>query len=130
MRIKINVTKEILEKSMYCPMIGNCTVEQHELIRTNCAFSVAWRELFPDAKVWHSCTWLTPNYTVVNQVRHSDEVSLYIQKFDKCLSFEERLTLPEASFEFDIPDSAIDSIGLQELETILSKSVNLELVDR
>lgn len=130
MRIKINVTKEILERSMYCPLIKTCNDVEFETIKTNCAFSVAWRELFPDAIVWQGNTNLTPYGEDRGYVSHSREVMAYIKNFDNCITFEDRLKIPEASFEFDIPDSAIEAIGLQELETILSKSVNLELVDR
>lgn len=59
------------------------------------------------------------------------EAMSMVNAFDKlgvdCL-FQDRLKLPEMSFEVDFPDEMVEQIGIDELNTILSKSQTLEAV--
>jgi hypothetical protein len=125
MKITVKITKDILEKSKSCPFLRTCTEEEVDIVKSNCAFSVAWREIFPDAVVFQGSTILIPGYGIIP---HSKDIIKYIQDFDNCETEKERANLPEASFTFDIHDYIIDSIGIDQVNEILSKSQTLEKV--
>jgi hypothetical protein len=127
MKILIKVTKDVLRRSMMC---------ENEY-GSNCAIAVAVRELFPSACVGASGMCIGDDY-IINRLRverqiydvtHSQAVSDFIWGFDHLWnSPEERLNLPELSFEIEVPDSVIQSIGISEVYRILSESKTLEMV--
>lgn len=120
MKVKVNVTKEILSDSSEC----NFSPER------NCMIAVAIIELFPDANVWNERANLL-GY-------HSD------CKFDRCLlphiaiesirifdtsSPEQRLSITPFSFEIEVPEYVIEKIGLNQIYKVLSESKSLEHVN-
>lgn len=113
MTIRIHVTKEILRESMYCPREG---------LSKNCAIASAVREIFPDAGVG---TWGI--YLDWCEISLPDEASDFVKKFDDSTPLE-RSALTPLSFSVNVPDSAINRIGIQEVESILSNSLTLEKV--
>jgi hypothetical protein len=123
MTIQINITKDVLKKSMYCGT-SKCV----GLVRYNCAFSVALRDIFPFAGVGSEyitldCSGITTKEWVFN----TPEVTKFIEYFDSLVETpEKRLEIKEQSFEIDIPDSVIEKIGLSEVEMILSESKTLQ----
>lgn len=131
MTIKIHITKEILEKSMYCG------VDIDKPISKNCAVSLAIRDMFPDAAVNYNRIFFNAKdaklYFSKAALQEDSSVILsfdtlrWIKTFD-WTPVDKRLKLPPFSFEIDIHDSVIDKIGIEEVEKILSKSLTMEKV--
>lgn len=115
MKIRINVTKEVLEKSK------KCNLNYHQ----NCAIACAVKDLFPMAEVHYA--WITFNEDT--DVMLPDHAKDFIRKFDSLKAEPQaRAELHPISFDIDVPSSVIDEIGIQEVERILSKSETLEKV--
>jgi hypothetical protein len=133
MKLKINITKNILAESMYCKgtirgKVGqNCAIgkaiynlfgnrswvasEKIEIFKTDIDFeNVAW--------------WTEPKYSISLPI----EAAMFIDTFDKKTPFE-RLEMDELSFEVDIPEEVIEEIGINEVHQILEKTPSLELVN-
>lgn len=139
MTIRIHVTKDILEKAMYCginPETGNKLKNEISNIGSNCGIGVAVRELFPNAWVSNSSIWLfdiTPDYNyVMGRPPHiyislPIEAKAFIRRFD-FFKPEDRVNMTPVSFNIDVPDEVINRIGIQEVESILSNSLTLEKV--
>lgn len=113
MKILIKVTKDVLRQSMHCSL---------DQATSNCAISVAVRHLLPDAKV-------LPNFITTPDacMLLPREAQLFIYAFDNATP-EQRLALPEISFEIDLPNEVIEMIGIGEVYKVLSESITLELV--
>jgi len=129
MKIKINVTKEILEKSAAC--LSNSFKQASQ----NCAIALAVREIFPRAGVSDtdistvSCN--EQDYDVNADIGFMElpkSARRFIQNFDRA-SYYGRCTMSPISFEIDVPDSVIEKIGLDEVRRILAESKTLELVE-
>jgi len=127
MKLKIKVTKDILEKSKMCG------VENSMEIPTNCAISLAIRDIFPLAYVQSYYMYFDIN-DVGNAIgMHENSVSLpiwvtdYIQMFDMTLP-DDRPKLPEFEFEISVPDSIIERININEIKTLLQNHPTLELI--
>lgn len=120
MTIKINITKEILEKSMYCRStdVG---------VTKNCAIAVAVRDLFPNAIVGLCSAYPSNECLPEQKMDLSRDARRFIYEFDM-LSPELRIKMIPISFEIEIPDSVIDRIGVNEVNEILSKSLTMEKV--
>lgn len=131
MKILIKVTKEVLKRSAGC---GRSSLSN---IGSNCAVALAVVDIFPNAWVSHAFIHLhnvnypTFNYVCDNEATHSIPlprfVSQFISDFDS-LDYNNRINLPEISFEIEVPQSVIDKIGISEAYRILSESKTLELV--
>lgn len=120
MKIKIKVTKEILQESKMC--------QSDNQIGMNCAIARAVRDVFPAA--WVSHFNLYPFYFKddgITSINMPAEASLFITKFDRN-DANERVNMTEVSFEIDVPDDVIDQIGISEVHRILKESKTLELV--
>jgi len=122
MKIKISITKEVLQRSMLCG-VENAN-GGYTTISDNCAVSVALRDVFGFVQTTH-------DYIIMYKFNH-EMVSLpqiasdFITKFDRLVdSPEKRLDLPETDFEIDIPSSIIDQINIENIH----KSATLELVN-
>lgn len=124
MRILIKVTKEILEASKMCGA-------DHGSIGNNCPIALAIRNIFPIAWVSGSSIQIDGNYFWQPESIMLPPIAvMFIMKFDKLKSKpKKRLLLHPISFEIDVPDSYIDSIGIEEVKDILSRSKTLELVN-
>ncbi len=137
MKITIKITKDILKKSMMC---GSYPTDKN--IGQNCAIALAIRDIFPDAHI-QKYKILTNYYckenilskrglaTYVEEINIllPDIASDFIILFDSLrLIPENRLLLPELSFEIEISDELIETIGINEAIEIINKSETLELV--
>lgn len=136
MKLKINVTKEVLRKSMWCKTDKMVPLYPgHKGSTTNCAITYALHEVFPCVITTHQSVWF---YGTLEDI--SKDVSIgravlpsiatnFIDKFDSLVHRpEKRLELPEISFEIDVHESVIDSIGINEVKELISKSKTLEIV--
>ncbi len=138
MKIQINVTKDILERSKMCGLTGT-----PRNTGFNCAISLAIREIFPDAWV-ATCKIVPflfkPLYNIKEVMSYEvdsvtediialpKEASEFINEFDRYGS-ERRSRMQPISFEIDVPDSIIEKIGISEAIEIIKNSETLELVN-
>lgn len=119
MTILIKVTKEILEKSMYCGIGwgGGSIIE-------NCAIAYAVREIFPGAQVGDGIYLYNMN---AEKIPIPVEAQGFIGKFDGLMPGD-RVKMKPISFEIEVPSEVIDQIGIGDVYKILSESKTLELV--
>jgi hypothetical protein len=115
MKILIKVTKDVLKRSAHC-----CVDD----INTNCAIAVAVRDLLPFATVGYECINLAGKAEPILQ---PSKMHRWITAFDM-MTPEQRLRLPEVSFEVELQNEHINLIGIGEVYRILSESKTLELV--
>jgi len=128
MKIQINITKDILKRSMMC---GTNPLQK---VTSNCAIALAVRDIFKFAQVSKDNIYF---YKEDND-NHSNYISgcslpesarVFIEKFDYLFNNpEKRLKLPEFSFEIEIPNAVIEQMNLSEVYKILSESETMELV--
>lgn len=127
MKIKIKITRDILYRSQ------NCNSDNQ---KKKCAIALAIRDLWPNALVWGcGITGILPSHkripdngvSVGYEIKFDWSVTEWISMFDK-LEPEERIKLPEYSFDIVVPDEAIEKIGIDQAYKVLSESKTLELV--
>lgn len=127
MKLTVKITKEILKESMMCGT-DDCFIAE------NCAVTKAIKDFFPLAKTeerevfpfWRHQDTLRATSNTIRLPRIATD---FIIDFDSLSRDpEQRLLLPEFSFEIDVPDEVINQIGLKEVEKILSESKTLSMV--
>lgn len=125
MKILIKITKDVLRRSAMCD----------SEVGRNCAVGLAIVEIFPTAWVGGSSIHIydqVPDCVLVHEccsvcsLALPTAASTFIYRFDHSTPAE-RLLLPEFSFEIEVPQQLIDSIGIGEVYRILSESKTLEL---
>lgn len=115
-KLKIKVTKEILERSKMC--------EMDKLIYENCAIACAIKDIFPLSKVWK--TYIELPFDI--RIHLPQEAIIFISAFDMfapCM----RLTMQPIEFEIEIPDTVIEKINIEELRPLLENHPTLELIN-
>lgn len=118
------MTKDILQRSMMC---GTSLFNKFEITKS-CAIALAVRDIFPKAEVMLDSLYPTENVSCC--ISLPPEATYFIYTFDKLKdSPKTRITMPEISFEIDVPDAIIEKIGIDEAKEILKKSDTLELVE-
>lgn len=115
-KLRITVTKEILEKSK------NCRPEFAFAVH-NCAIALAVRDIFPTAEVNYDFIGIEGLETIPLPEAAID----FIEKFDDANSLE-REKMDPISFEIEIPDSVINQINIDELKPLLENHPTLQLV--
>ena len=121
MKILIKITKNILERSMMCGQNLNKVGE-------NCAVALALRDVFPNAYVTGSFINIEGGWGGTNDsIMLPENAVCFIASFD-VKKPHERPLMRLFSFEIDVPDSVIESIGIDEVKQILSNSKTLEYV--
>lgn len=151
MKLRINCTKETLNKAIMCGF----TKEQY-YTPNNCWISLAVRELFPLASVCYIDTSKYKNLYcyAIYPFGAEENVEIFIPlpkiavgniiEFDRCrerytfrkLSTDERIkhrkTLEPFSFDIEVSDEileiALRNINIKSLDDILKGSLNLEKV--
>lgn len=139
MKILIKITKEVLERSMFCgidPQTGiNMSSLQSDTGR-NCAIGNAICDLFQNAWVSNESVWIfdkVPDYSMAVSRLSRIKILLpriatnFIYAFDH-KSPEGRVDMQPFSFEIDVPKEVIEMIGIGEVYKVLSESRTLELV--
>jgi hypothetical protein len=71
--------------------------------------------------------WAHNNWTDFGVIDLPDTATEFIFQFDSRRPAD-RLTMPEISFEVDVPSEMIEAIGIGQAYKILSESKTLELV--
>src|SRR5688572_23200458 len=136
MKLKIKVTKEILQES------SNCDTKTEGGV--NCALARAVRDILPTSSVQQHyilpCLYKSIQGGAAGMgvlegvkkklaIRTTFEMADFIELFDKATP-KERLEMEEQEFELDLPDWVIDMIGdgnVEEVKKIISSSKTLEL---
>lgn len=121
MKILIKVTKDVLFRSRMCGLGGAG-------LSTNCAIAVAIRDLFPKASIGCPSMIFDSSQSDLryDNILPSKALS-FISKFDSSTP-EERVNMPEFSFELPIPEEVINRISIGMIYKVLSESRTLELV--
>lgn len=124
-KLKIKVTKEILEKSAFCGYEGPI---DEDTMGTNCAIALAVRDIFPQA-------WVAPHIICpfgIKGLTHRDDIILpqeaqnFIDVFDGYTP-ELRIQMSELEFEVEIPDTVIEQINISEVTSLLQNHPTLKL---
>jgi hypothetical protein len=125
-KLKIKVTKEILQRSAFCSGSG---------ITEDCAIALAVRDLFPKASVsWRvihtqgiskeGFFWLDPYPS--KKILLPESARDFIEKFDLGTP-SERMLIPELEFEVDVPDTVLEDINIEELKPLLENHPTLQI---
>ena len=132
LKIRIDCTKEHLEKAKYCELLQRANFEKfNKDPLSNCWVALACSDIFPYCIV-NGLKIVSKNRTW--EIRLPSYVSDEIANFDLCKSIEEREALKPFSFEIEIDPDTLDKIleengfSLKELEAIIENSDNLERV--
>lgn len=134
-KLKIKVTKEILEKAK------DCQNTKQDPLGYNCAIALAIREVFPFALVYRTRIGVFESEEHVMERFRGGEFSRpkaigcmalpikaqqFIMAFDM-KSPQSRATMDEIEFEMEIPDDILETINITEVKEILKTSKTLEL---
>lgn len=138
MKVKINITKEVLEESKMCNTGGLTNA-----VGMSCAIAKAVNNLLGN-HAWVGKETINIHKSITTYMKDThlaidfgkeiadiplpEEAKCFIKSFDK-LTPEERVKMDEISFEIDIPDSVIEFIGISEAKEIIKNDKYLELVD-
>jgi hypothetical protein len=123
MKLKIKVTKEILERSMHCGL-DKC---EYATSYENCAIAVACQEIFPKCSVsgrkinssFYGSIWSIPIPLSAQK---------FICDFDNCTPLV-RKSMPEFEFEVELNDKVLAAINIEEAREALKNSTTLELIE-
>lgn len=142
-KLKIRVTKEILDRSKMCNTDINVGMESNQKCEgfagANCAIALAVRDIFPNAwvdifciipfaagntglDIFRSISYPKPD----NYIRLPQIASDFISRFDKAEP-QERVQMPEMEFEVEIPDEVIEQVNISEVATLLANHPTLKL---
>lgn len=121
MKIKINVTKDVLERSKMCGFVPG-------LITENCMLAIALKDLFPYSVVVVTTVNLLGGFGAdYDQIKLPKNAIKHREIFD-CLQPNGRANMSPFSFEIEVPEYVIEKIGLSQIYKVLSESPTLELV--
>ena len=149
-KIRINVTKEILQRSSMCGISADgekiLGSKLDNSVGGNCAIALAVREIFPKAFVGYEdidpfffetatevettskgiCYLANGNEEKKFKINLPKEASLFIGVFDDA-SPKERIELTPLSFEINVSENVINKLA-EGWEEVLQESELLELV--
>ena len=117
MKLKIKVTKEIINEAKFC---GITTTPPSK----HCAIALAVRDIFPNAEVgcWEIGLHSQTSSKIIT-IPLPDEAQNFISKFDMS-SVIERVNMREIEFDVDLPEELINEINIEDIKN----SKTLELV--
>lgn len=124
MKLKIKVTKEILERSKNCKYNGK---SDKTGTGANCAVALAVIDVFPDA--WVNADSICPFFfnSFSKLIPLPYNARYFIYEFDKATA-EERAKMREEEFELGVPDWVIERINIDEIKPLLENHPTLELI--
>lgn len=121
MKIRIDVTRELLEKSKNCDFADG----------RNCAIALAVRDLLPNVLVATTEIIIDPDLTIGSPniviAKLPREASRFIERFD-CYDPLTRMSMDPISFDVNLDIDKLD-ISIDEINKILSTSTTLSLVE-
>lgn len=119
MKLKIKITKDVIQRSMWCGTKG----DNGKMTSTNCAVALALRDVFGLVRVDGRTIWFW-------DIKGKPEIPLpqmakdFINQFDGASPVQRRDHLPELEFEIDLPKEVIDAINIDDI----ARSETLQLV--
>ena len=124
-KLQINITKDILRKSMYCT---------NKNAENNCAIALAVRDIFPNATIGEESIYFGTHIKTLGKYGISSylpkEATNFIEAFDGLSSTPQvRLELPKISFEIEVPDSVINAINIDEIKNTLKNCNTMSLIE-
>lgn len=128
-KLKIYVTKEILERSK------NCGFGNKGFPGKSCAIALAIIDIFPSANVgsyefWPIWDWSDDNFYQpkgFGSIELPDEAIEFIKQFDFSTVTDRENMMP-VTFEIKIPDNVIGQINIEEIRPLLINHPTLELI--
>lgn len=126
-KLRITVTKEILERSRFCGFASG------QLPTSHCAIALAIRDIWPNACIEEEGIFVDATnkegrfWRGIFDIKLPYEATTFIQEFDSATIIQRPL-LPEISFEITIPEEIIDQINIDELKPLLENHPTLEFV--
>ena len=129
-KLKIRVTKEILERSKNCGGSGYLDLPTNQ----NCAIALAIRDIFPTAVVEEQGIFLEREFELGRLINGDFDIKLpksatnFICTFD-FNNADERVNMPEMEFEIEIHESIIEKINIEELKPLLENHPTLSLIE-
>lgn len=129
--LKIKVTKEIINKTRFCGLKGEESVDNYS---SNCAIALAVRDIFPIAYVG-PCFITVCTHDNSFMIDLPVEATEFIHEFDdatgakslvECIQW--RQSLDPIEFSIQVPDELIEKINIDEISKVLENHPNLELV--
>jgi len=121
MKLKILITKEVLEATKMCSIDT-----PHLAVGYNCAIAYAIRKIFPEA--WTDLFYVKNGFGKNIQLfTLPDEATQFIKEFDKATP-EDRVNMKPFDFEVELTDAALDLISIDEITEVLKDSTTLEVV--
>ena len=115
MKLQVKITKEVLRISKDCS-------KNIEILEHNCAIAIATKCIFGNCSINYGRVNF-PNGRVIVLPQDARD---FITRFDNSTP-EERIAMPELTFEIDVPDSLIEEIGIEEAHKIIAESKTLAL---
>lgn len=104
MRLRIKITKEIIEKAVWCGTDNEPDVPE------NCAVALSLKELFPDVYVTRKAICFKGYKFPFVEI--PSEGRMFIEDFDRlCDNPEARLYMDPVSFTIDIPEAVVKEFG-------------------
>lgn len=123
-KLQISITKEILKRSMYCGVYSD-TINKESY---SCAIALAIKDFIPNVQVGTTGVYVGFGGELISQL--PIEARDFIKKFDSFRPvYYERLSLPEFSFEIEIPDTIISKINIEDAFKKLANHENLKLIE-
>ena len=130
MKLKIFITKNILEQSKNCS-------KSDLMVGQNCAIGLAIYALFGN-KSWVSGNSITifersvitnldfMQNSTVSQINLPPNAIDFIGQFDK-LTSEQKIKMEPISFDIEIPEKIVDMLGLTYIHQVIELQPQLEL---
>lgn len=127
-KLKITVTKEILERSMYCGEgMASSDKKLYNHIRTNCAIALAVRDIWPKAHVDTCVIYPFGREAISSMISLPEEAEEFIEKFDEYVP-EARAAMEPLEFEVNVPAYVIRKINIDELRPLLENHPTLAII--
>ena len=121
-KLKIRVTKDILERSKMCGQKGYGISYSR-----GCAVALAVTDIFPNCSVGSEHISVFTDYEII-RIELPKEAAIFVCMFDGT-SQNNRPLMKEIEFEISIPDEVIEKINIEELKPLLQNHPTLELVE-
>ena len=127
MKFLINITKEIIDKSLMCGTSEDIIPSQ------NCAFAIAFGNLIPNVNIGISKTFFCKDNkyncgdTIIN-IDNTIEQMQFIKNFDRMKNNpQERYSLVGQTFQVEIPSEVIDYY-YSDIAEAAQKIINSEIL--
>jgi len=128
MRLKIKITKEVLEATKMCGLDGfKLKGSEYEGFASNCAITYACRKLFPNCLTSNKIFMWDEYHIKVRIANLPASAKDFIVSFDEATP-EQRVQMKPFEFEVELTSKALDLITIDEITKVLKTSTTLEVV--